>query len=100
MIYEYECIICGRREDVVKPHYLMDRPEYCEPCQIPMQRRISVPYINYRHNLTVAEKDENTRHRVETGSNRICVGNEQPTMTPKLAEYPDTEYALARHLNG
>jgi len=100
MTYEYHCESCGRDEDIRKPLSLIGRAETCPDCNSLMDRVIVAPYVNWQHNLTVKERDENTRYRLETGNNRICVGTEKPNLTPKLREYPDAEYALARHNNG
>ena len=100
MIYPYHCPICGNDWDIVKPLSQMNRAETCTECNALLERVITAPNINWAHNLTVAEKDVNTQYRLETGENRVCVGNEKPNLTPKLKEYPDAGLALQRHYNG
>jgi putative FmdB family regulatory protein len=86
MIYEYRCVPCGTRFDVIKSVAEIDRPEACEECGGQAQRHF-VPSVVYFSGTKVEDAEYNPalgcitkgkRHREEVAKRQglVEVGND------------------------
>lgn len=87
MIYEYECIKCQKRFDVVKSVKDIDVNEFCVRCGEPSERKFvpsrihifgaSVENAEYNHGL--GQVVRNKKHRAEIAKQKglIEIGNEK-----------------------
>ena len=48
MRYEYYCKYCDLPQEVVKPIKDVKATEWCKLCQLPLERRFSIPQVNMK----------------------------------------------------
>ena len=44
-VYEYECLVCGKRFEKVRPVNFRDRPMSCPKCEGPAKKQVSSPFL-------------------------------------------------------
>lgn len=86
MTYEYQCIECSKRFDVVKSVKDMDVNEYCPRCGEPAERKFvpsrvhftktSVQNAEYNPGLGAVVKNEKDRQEIAKRKGLVEVGND------------------------
>lgn len=98
MIYPYVCMVCGSEYEVDKPVEHASDEAICPLCNVAMSRIYTAPRINLCQ-LTLREKADITEHRIRTGAEVVCIGNERPKeFMPKPFEY-DLPREIMQRLN-
>ena len=98
MLYDYVCDMCGCEYEVSKPAIMASREEICEHCHVTLRRTYHPVGLNFL-TLTVREKGEIVKHRLETGNDLVCIGDDRKALeriTPKAAEYDLPREVLAK----
>jgi hypothetical protein len=89
MTYEYRCIMCDKTYIICKPASRAGQEEYCDHCKLTLTRVWTAPRLNFM-TLTEAEKNDVKRHKYETGSDLVCVGDDKKAvqaLRPKMEHY-------------